>query len=95
MRLFETRDRTRHIWSYSGPSCSCVIGLARRFGTVRLETACRRALAFDDPKYRTVKTILENAIDLEPSDEPAFDRLTDTYTGRGRFSRDTTKLLTH
>ena len=72
-----------------------VIGLARRFGTVRLETACRRALAFDDPKYRTVKTILENAIDLEPSDEPAFDRLTDTYTGRGRFSRDTTKLLTH
>ena len=67
----------------------------QHFGTVRLETACRRALAFDDPKYRTVKTILENAIDLEPSDEPAFDRLTDTYTGHGRFSRDTTKLLTH
>ena len=72
-----------------------VIGLARRFGTVRLEAACRRALTFDDPKYRTVKTILENGIDLDPSDEPAFDRLTDTYTGRGRFCRDTTKLLTH
>ena len=72
-----------------------VIGLARRFGTVRLEAACRRALTFDDPKYRTVKTILENAIDLDPSDEPAFDRLTDAYTGHGRFCRDTTKLLTH
>ena len=72
-----------------------VIALARRFGTGRLEAACRRALAFDDPKYRTVKTILENGIDLDPSDEPAFDRLTDTYTGRGRFCRDTTKLLTH
>ena len=47
------------------------------------------------PKYRTVKTILENGIDLDPSDEPAFDRLTETYTGRGRFCRDTTKLLTH
>ena len=72
-----------------------VIGLARRFGTQRLEAACQRALTFDDPKYRTVKTILENGIDLNPSDEPAFDRLTETYTGRGRFCRDTTKLLTH
>ena len=72
-----------------------VIGLARRFGTQRLEAACQRALTFEDPKYRTVKTILENGIDLNPSDEPAFDRLTETYTGRGRFCRDTTKLLTH
>ena len=71
-----------------------VIGLVRRFGAQRLEAACRRALTFDDPKSRTVKTILENAIDLDPSDEPAFDRLADTYTGRGRFCRDTTKLLT-
>ena len=54
-----------------------VIGLARRFGTQRLDAACQRALTFDDPKYRTVKTILENGIDLDPSDEPAFDRLTD------------------
>ena len=72
-----------------------VIGLARRFGTQRLEAACQRALTFEDPKYRTVKTILENGIDLNPPDEPAFDRLTETYTGRGRFCRDTTKLLTH
>ena len=72
-----------------------MIGLARRFGTQRLDAACQRALTFDDPKYRTVKTILENGIDLDACDEPAFDRLTETYTGRGRFSCDTTKLLTH
>ena len=62
---------------------------------MRLEAACRRALNLDDAKYRTVKTILENGTDLYVSDEPAFDRLADTYTGRGRFCRDTTKLLTH
>lgn len=72
-----------------------VIALARRFGTQRLEAACRRALAFEDPKYRTVKIILDNGIDLAATDEPAFDRLAETYTGRGRFCRDTTKLLTH
>ncbi len=72
-----------------------VIGLARRFGARRLEAACQRALAFDDPKYRTVKIILENGIDLTDLDEPAFDRLADAYTGAGRFCRDTTKLLTH
>ena len=43
-----------------------VIGLARRFGTQRLDAACQRALTFDDPKYRTVKTILENGIDPRP-----------------------------
>ncbi len=72
-----------------------VLALAKRFGTQRLEAACHRALAFDDPKYRTVKTILENGIDLEPRDETAFDRLASAYTGAGRFSRDTSKLLTH
>jgi transposase len=72
-----------------------VIGLAKRFGNIRLEAACRRALAFDDPKYRTVKTILDNGIDLLEHNEPAFDRLASTYTGAGRFSRDTSKLFTH
>jgi len=72
-----------------------VIALAKRFGNKRLEAACQRALSFDDPKYRTVKTILDNGIDLEPRDESAFDRLASSYTGAGRFSRDTSKLLTH
>jgi len=45
--------------------------------------------------YRTVKTILENGLDQQPLDESGFDQLSQAYTGRGRFSRDTKKLLTH
>ena len=71
-----------------------VISLARRYGTTRVEAACQRALVFNDSRYRTVKVILDNGIDLTPLDEPAFERLANTYTGRGRFCRDTTKLLT-
>jgi transposase len=71
-----------------------VIGLERRFGANRLEAACQRAIAFDSSLYRTVKTILDNGLDLGPVDEPAFDRLAKAYT-RGRFCRDTSKLLTH
>jgi hypothetical protein len=50
-----------------------VLGLAERFGPQRLETACVRALRFDDPAYRTVKHILEQGLDAEelPSIEPA------------------------
>lgn len=72
-----------------------VVGLGKRYGAKRLEAACHRALAFDSPKYRTVKTILENSLDQLAIDEPAFDRLAESYTGAGRFCRDTRKLLTH
>ena len=32
----------------------------------RLEAACRRALHFDDPVYRTVKRILAEGLDAAP-----------------------------
>jgi hypothetical protein len=70
-----------------------VIRLAKRFGDKRLEAACERALAFDAPRYRTVKHILEKGLDaaaVASTDE----RLSDAYTGAGAFSRDLTKLLT-
>ena len=53
---------------------------------MRFEAACLRALTFDDPKYRTVKTILENGIDLDISDEPACDRLAETCIERSKNS---------
>ncbi len=34
-----------------------VVGLCKTYGRARVESACRRALAFDDPRYRTMKTI--------------------------------------
>lgn len=71
------------------------VRLGERFGAARLEAACRRALAFDDPRYRTVKTILERGLDAQAAPETAFDRLAEAYTGAGRFCRDTKKLLVH
>ncbi|WP_084319498.1 IS21 family transposase [Deferrisoma camini] len=69
-----------------------VIRLAQRFGHERLEAACRRALRFDDPRYRTVKTILQKGLDQEP--EPAEpSALAEAYTGKGRFCRDAAQLL--
>ena len=68
---------------------------AEDIGTARLEAACHRALTFDDPKYRTVKIILEKGLDQLAGEEPLFDVLAESYTGQGRFCRDTDKLLTH
>jgi transposase len=50
-----------------------LLKLAERFGPDRLEAACARALAFDDPAYLTIKRILEQGIDVEdlPSMAPA------------------------
>ena len=72
-----------------------VIALEKRVGPRRLEAACQRALAYDTPKYRTVKTILDNGLDQQPVTTPAGETLADCYTGAGRFCRDTAKLFTH
>ncbi len=54
-----------------------------------------RALAFDSPRYQTVKTILNKGLEQQPIHEDLLDSLTATYTGKGRLSRDTRKLLIH
>jgi hypothetical protein len=72
-----------------------IIRLGQKYGTGRLEAACRRALGFDNPRYRTVKTILAKGLDQEPSPETAFASLSEPYTGKARFCRDITTLLTH
>ena len=72
-----------------------VVGFKKRYGAARVEAAAIRALAYASPLYRTVKTILENGLDQQSLDESGFDQLGQAYTGRGRFSRDTKKLLTH
>ena len=63
-----------------------VIRLEKQHGAARLDAACGRALAFDDPRYRTVKTILDRGLDQVPVHD-SFDRLADTYTRGGRFGR--------
>lgn len=48
------------------PSAGRLLRLRQRFGDERLEAACRRALAFSDPSYRTVKRILTQGLEQEP-----------------------------
>jgi transposase len=43
-----------------------VVNLSKRYGPARLETACRRALAFGDASYRCVSSILRQDLDRLP-----------------------------
>jgi transposase len=71
-----------------------VIGFRQRYGDLRLERACHRALAFEAPEYGTVKQILKKGLDQLPQVDQAFDILSETYTGQGRFCRQGS-LLAH
>ncbi len=48
-----------------------LLRLAERFDPERLERACRRALHFGDPAYRTIKNILKQGLEAERLDPPA------------------------
>jgi transposase len=54
------------------PTVGRLLRLRGPFGEARLEAACRRALHFDDPAYKTVKRILTEGLDTEPlAEQPA------------------------
>lgn len=72
-----------------------IVGLQKKYGAVRLEAACQRALDYDNPRYHTVKTILKKGLDQHPSAEQAFDILADSYSGQGRYCRNTKQFLKH
>jgi len=62
-----------------------VLALADRYSAARLERACERALAFDDPSYVTIKNILKNGLDsasLTPAPTAPLPR-----QGRFAFAR--------
>lgn len=70
-----------------------VIALGKRYGNARLNAACKRALAFENIGYGSVKTILEKGLDQVSDPTGAFDQLCDTYTGGSRFCRDTRDMF--
>lgn len=70
-----------------------VIRLGDRYGKKRLEAACQRAVYFENIQYRTVRIILEKGLDQNADPAHCFDVLSDTYTGGGRFGRDTGDLF--
>jgi len=71
-----------------------VVGLGKKYGPVRLESACQRALHFENPRYKTVKTILEKGLDQTsvPGDTVP---LSSVYTGSGRFLRQSGVMRLH
>lgn len=44
-----------------------LLRLGQQYDTQRLEAACRRALAFGDPNYRTIKEILNKGLEQAPT----------------------------
>lgn len=52
------------------PSAGRLLRLRARFGDERLEAACRRALVYGDPSYRTVKRILTQGLEQEQDPIP-------------------------
>jgi len=71
-----------------------VVGLGKKYGSVRLESACQRALHFENPRYKTVKTILEKGLD-QTSVPCATVPLSSVYTGSGRFLRQPGVMRLH
>jgi transposase len=64
------------------PSAGRLLRLRKRFGDVRLEAACRRALAFGDPSYKTVKRILKQGLDAEEAAVPVTLPIATTFARR-------------
>jgi transposase len=50
---------------YRLPTAGRLMRLKNRYGDRRLEDACRRALSYDDPSYKTIKNILKKGLDPE------------------------------
>jgi hypothetical protein len=65
-----------------------IIGLAKKYGPVRLENACLRAMHFNNIRYRSVKNILSQGLDQLPLNHELFSvpPLSSAYT-TGRFLR--------
>jgi len=47
------------------PTAGRLVRLRKRYGDMRLEAACQRALAFGDPSYKTIKRILVQGLEQE------------------------------
>jgi transposase len=70
-----------------------VVSLGERYGAVRLEAACHRALAYENVAYRTVKTILEKGLDQVSLDEEAGGQLSLGFVETPRFARNLGRML--
>ncbi|HXE72792.1 MAG TPA: IS21 family transposase [Candidatus Nitrosotenuis sp.] len=70
-----------------------VLRLGERYGQVRLEVACTRALAFEAIRWRAVKSILERGLDQIPHQPDGSGQLHLPFVEAPRFGRDIGQLL--
>jgi transposase len=64
---------------YRIPTAGRLVRLKNRFSPERLEAACQRALAFDDPSYKTIKRILAQGLETEKKAIPVEIPLATTF----------------
>ena len=70
-----------------------VLGLEDKYGNTRLESACKRAIAFDACSYDTIKSILKEGLDYEQINEiDSFDALASIYQGKALYQRNASDL---
>lgn len=70
-----------------------LMGLSKSFGAKRLEAACKRALAYGDYSYRSIKTILKKNLDFQPFEQELFER--GPVPTRAAFARPNSDLAAH
>ncbi len=70
-----------------------LLRLAKKYGPRRLEAACRRALSYENIRYRAVKSILEKGLDQAPLDEGEGGQLELPLLEAPRFARDISDLF--
>lgn len=66
-----------------------IIQLSKKYGAMRLNQACHRAIHFNAISYKTVREILEKDLDEEKyqADE-TFNKIDSVYQGNGNFQRN-------
>jgi transposase len=69
-------------------------GLQKKYGPKRLETACERALEFENIGYGAIKSILEKGLDIVPESPDSTGQLHFVFPNAPRFARDIGGLLT-
>lgn len=66
-------------------SCQGILSFAHRVGNERLNSACKRAIHYNDYSYMTIKTIIEKRMDLLPMEEEDDKEMPAHENIRGKF----------
>lgn len=74
-------------------AAQALLRLRKKHGPRRLEAACRRALAFDNIRYRTVKHILKKGLDQVPIEQGEGGQLDLPFADSPRFARNIAELF--